>query len=71
MPKAKWSTKPNEIASSVEGGTFNINVPLYDDNVKQGDLRFVMTEDRELTVYWEAEPNATGLSGFQAWSKEA
>lgn len=71
MAKAKWSTKPAEIAHKVEGGAFDISVPLYDNNVLQGRLRFTMTEDRELTCLWEKEPGAEGLTDFRAWSKDA
>lgn len=68
MAKAQWSTKAAEITHSVTGGTFNITVPLYDNNVLQGRLRFTMSEDRQLTCLWEHEPNAEGLSDFRAWS---
>lgn len=68
MPKAQWSTKANEIQSSVTGGTFLISVPLYDNGAKQGRLIVEMNDDRELTFTWNAEPGAVGLSDFRAWS---
>lgn len=68
MPKAQWSTKANEIQSSVSGGTFVVAIPLYDNNVKQGRLVIEMTDNRELVFTWDAEPGAEGLSDFRAWS---
>lgn len=72
MPQAKWTTKPQEIKVSTDAtGTFNASIPLYDNGVKAATLRFTITADRALTVLCENEPGAAGLSGFQAWSKEA
>jgi hypothetical protein len=72
MPKAKWSTVPREITASTDAdGTFTASVPLYDDGVKAATLRFTITAERALTVLCENEPGLPGLSGFQAWVKEA
>lgn len=71
MAKATWTTRPGELAAAArDDGAFEAIVPLYDDNVKQGQLRFVMTEDRELTVYWEQLEGTEGLADFRAWWTE-
>lgn len=68
MPKAKWTTDSNEIETTVVDGTFSFTAPLYDDGVLQGTVTINMNDDRELVFTWEAEPGATGLSDFRAWS---
>lgn len=70
MAKAQWTTKANEIQSTVTGGTFFIRVPLYDNGALQGRLTIEMSDDRELVFTWDAEPGAVGLSDFRAWSTQ-
>jgi hypothetical protein len=72
MAKAQWTTNPREVTFTTgDDGTFVLEAPLYDDRVRQGTLRFVMSAGRHLRVEWLAEPGAEGLAGFEAWSKEA
>jgi hypothetical protein len=72
VAKAQWSTNLREISVTVDAdGTLTASVPLYDDGVKAATLRFTITADRALTVLCENEPGSAGLTGFQAWSREA
>jgi hypothetical protein len=71
-PKAKWTTRPNELMTQVgQDGTFTAAIPLYDAGTKAATLTFTITADRVLTVLCENEPGSAGLTGFTAWSKEA
>jgi hypothetical protein len=72
MPKAQWTTKPQEVSVGTDAdGTFSASIPLYDGKTKAATLRFTITADRALTVLVENEPGSAGLSGFSAWSREA
>jgi hypothetical protein len=72
MPKAQWTTKPQEVSAGTDAdGTFSASVPLYDGKTKAATLRFTITADRALEVLVVNEPGSAGLSGFSAWSREA
>lgn len=72
MPKAQWTTDPRQITTNVTPeGTFELSAPLLDNKVKAGTFRFQITANRELTVVWEDEPGAVGMTDFRAWMKEA
>lgn len=68
---AKWSTNPGQIQASTseEDGVFELTAPLLDDRVLQGQIRMVINPNRELTFYWEPEPDAAGLNDFRAWMR--
>jgi hypothetical protein len=72
MAKAQWSVKSTDVKYSTDAaGTLTVAVGLYDNGVKAATLRFTITADRALTVLCENEPGSAGLTGFQAWSREA
>lgn len=71
-PKAKWTTKNNEItAVSATDGSFIARVPLYDAGVRQGWFNLRIDADRKMALTWEEVTGAVGLSDFQAWWREA
>lgn len=72
MPKAQWTTKPQEVSAGADAdGTFSASLPLYDGKTKAATLRFTITADRALTVLVENEPGSAGLADFRSWSTVA
>lgn len=67
---AKWTTTNAEVTMTQKAdGSFEGSVPLNADGVRQGMFYFTMSANRALRIEWVAEPNAPGLTDFQAWSK--
>lgn len=68
MAKAKWSTVLREIVvQQALDGSLHLEVPLYDNGVKQLTQTLDITADRAVEVLVTGQPGAK-LTGFQAWS---
>jgi hypothetical protein len=65
---AKWAAGP--LGKKTAAGTLEARVPVTDDGVLVGHVKFTITDARALRVVWEAEPGSPPLEGFEAWEEQ-